>query len=364
MKIVTIIGARPQFIKAATVSRLIKSNYPKIEEVIVHTGQHYDENMSAVFFDELCIPQPSINLDIGSSLHGEQTGKMMCALERVLINESPDWVLIYGDTNSTLAGALVSSKLNIAVAHVEAGLRSFNRGMPEEINRIVADQLSTLLFCPSSTAVHNLEREGICKGVQNVGDVMCDSIYFNRDLSDKKSNILSEMDLTDNPYCLLTIHRAENTDKKYRFHRICESLKSLPLPVVWPVHPRARKLLSDDFLGRDQNVKLIDPVSYLDMIALEKHAQLILTDSGGVQKEAYWLGVPCLTLRKETEWTELVAMGVNRLVDVDKDNIVVKVKTALSASENICFDVGRKIYGDGFSANRIIQSILEHKMPA
>lgn len=323
MKIVTIIGARPQFIKAAAVSRAIAAHNRVtpisscVNEVIVHTGQHYDEGMSAIFFRELEIPEPAYNLGIGSGPHGQQTGNMLSAIEKVLLAEQPDWVLVYGDTNSTLAGALAAAKLHIPIAHVEAGLRSYNRRMPEEINRIVADQLSTLLLCPSQIAVHNLELEGIKKGVVITGDVMADSLHFSATTVTAHSDILNRLELQPQAYLLATVHRAENTDGSRRLGNILSGFAALNETVIFPVHPRTRKFLNENDYRIPENVRLIDPVGYFDIIALEKSARMLLTDSGGMQKEAYWLKVPCITLRDETEWVETVETGWNVLTGAD-----------------------------------------------
>ncbi len=316
MKIVTVIGARPQFIKAAVVSRLL-AGLPAVEELLVHTGQHYDESMSDIFFEELGIPQPAFHLGVGSGSHGAQTGRMLEAIEKVLLDVRPQAMLVYGDTNSTLAGALAAAKLHVPVAHVEAGLRSFNRRMPEEINRVMADHLSRWLFAPTSTAVENLRREGIAAdAVAQVGDVMYDAaLYYGRRASEDS---LDNLGLRPRDYVLATIHRAENTDVPARLTALVEALRRIAaeIPVVLPVHPRTRAALARLRLPLDSTpgLRLLDPLGYLDMVALEKHARVIATDSGGVQKEAFFHRVPCVTLRDETEWTELVSMGWNRLV--------------------------------------------------
>ena len=359
MKMITIVGARPQFIKAAAISRVIKNNYvDKIEEVIVHTGQHYDDNMSKVFFEELDIPRPKYNLEISGGHHGEMTGRMLEALESVLLDEKPDWVLIYGDTNSTLAGALAASKLHIPVAHVEAGLRSFNMQMPEEINRILSDRVSTLLFCPTKTAVSNLKAEGLVKGVYDVGDVMYDVALYYKEHASKKSNILNQLNLKVSGYVLATCHRAENTDHPEKLKEILSALAKLAedLPVIFPIHPRTRKLIND--YGLNGHLKLInatDPLSFIDMIALEQSSHLIITDSGGVQKEAYFYGVPCLTTRNETEWVETVDSGWNTLVGSDF-NAIMKGFTQLNQPV-----IKAPCYGNGTSAESIIKIILEIK---
>lgn len=321
MKIVSIVGARPQFIKLAPLSRELRNS--GFNEVIVHTGQHYDENMSDLFFEELEIPKPNYNLGIGSGSHGEQTGKMLIALEEVILKENPDLIIVYGDTNSTLAGALCASKLHIKLAHVEAGLRSFNKRMPEEINRIVADHLSNILFVPTQTALENLKREGIIEGVYLVGDLMFDALMHFSKISETKSKILEILNLTPKSYYLATIHRAENTDNYDRLKSILESLGELDNLVIFPIHPRTKNRIRDynlEYLL--EKLLVIDPVGYLDMIQLERHAKIILTDSGGVQKEAFWLRVPCITLRDETEWTETIKYNWNRLVGADRNKII------------------------------------------
>ncbi|MBI3821362.1 MAG: UDP-N-acetylglucosamine 2-epimerase (non-hydrolyzing) [Planctomycetes bacterium] len=316
MKIVTVVGARPQFIKAAVVSRWLRQT-PDCKEILVHTGQHYDENMSDVFFQELEIPTPAYHLGVGSGGHGAQTGRMLEAIEEVLRETKPDKMLIYGDTNSTLAGALAAAKLHVPVAHVEAGLRSFNRKMPEEINRVVSDHLSTWLFAPTEAAVTNLQNEGITGAkVALVGDVMYDAaIYYG---TRTRADTLGKLGLQSKHYVLATIHRAENTDAQTRLRDVFGGLNAIAdeLPVVLPLHPRTRAALTrDNLLERcNPNLRLLDPLGYLDMVMLEKHASVIATDSGGVQKEAFFHRVPCVTLRDETEWVELVELGWNRLV--------------------------------------------------
>jgi len=315
-KILSVVGARPQFIKAAAVSRALRSTRG-VREVLVHTGQHYDPGMSSVFFRELGIPRPDRNLGIGSGSHGAQTGRMLEALERTIARESPDWVLVYGDTNSTLAGALAAAKMKFSVAHVEAGLRSFNRAMPEEINRVVADHVSDLLFAPTRAAVVNLRQEGIARHkILRVGDVMYDAALHYGEKAARVSKVLRNLALGDQDYVLATIHRAENTDDPRRLHAIFDALHRLSndIAVVVPVHPRTRKALASSGWLAGRKLRLIDPVGYLDMAMLEKHARLIATDSGGVQKEAFFYRVPCATLRTETEWEELVESGWNRLV--------------------------------------------------
>lgn len=319
MRICTIVGARPQFIKAAAVSRALAE--AGVEEVLVHTGQHYDPEMSQIFFEELGIPQPTANLHIGSGSHADQTGAMMISLERFLLDQPRfAWVLIYGDTNSTLAGALVAAKLQIPLAHVEAGLRSFNRRMPEEINRIVADRLSNLLFCPTQTAVENLRKEGITEGVYQTGDVMLDATRFFGEQCSTYAPLSSLTDHEPGTYALATIHRAENTDDPVRLKGILEGLGRLNTPVLLPLHPRTRSRLKEVILPR--NVEVREPASYLAMLSFVRHARRVFTDSGGLQKEAYWLGTPCITLRGETEWVETLENDWNQLVGSDPDAIV------------------------------------------
>lgn len=361
IKIVTIVGARPQFIKAAAVSRVVRNEFPEhVAEVLVHTGQHYDENMSQVFFDELDIPHPKYNLEISGGLHGAMTGRMLEAVEKVLLEEQPDWVLIYGDTNSTLAGALAAAKLHIPVAHVEAGLRSYNMRMPEEVNRIVADRLSTLLFCPTETAVANLAKEGISGGVENVGDVMYDVALFYRERARKQSAALASLGLAEGAFALATCHRAENTDDPNRLGEIVAALAEISahLPVVLPLHPRTRKLLADSGLDKKLgNVKVVDPVPFLDMVALEQAAQVILTDSGGVQKEAFFYGVPCITMRDETEWVETVDLGWNRLVGASATAIGNAFNDSVRGQLQT---LPKSPYGDGNAARGIVSSIVRN----
>ncbi len=363
MKILTIVGARPQFIKAAAVSRKLQAE-SRIQEVLIHTGQHYDENMSDVFFQELEIPKPHYHLDIGSHGHGVQTGRMLEAIEQVLLKESPDWVLVYGDTNSTLAGAIAAVKLHIPVAHVEAGLRSFNRRMPEEINRVLTDHAADLLFAPTTVAVENLHQEGIAQAkIHLVGDVMYDAAIDYGLKAEQVSPILQHLDVTPQKYILATIHRAENTDDPKRLWAIFTGLKAISqkIPVVVPLHPRTRSALSRTGLWEDvnQSLKLIQPVGYLDMVMLEKNAKLIATDSGGVQKEAFFYGVPCITLREETEWLELVQLGWNRLLPpLDSSDVVRGISDALLGVNNT--DVPNDLYGRGLAVSRIIQLLMNN----
>lgn len=360
IKIVTIVGARPQFIKAAAVSRAISNHYAnKIEEVLVHTGQHYDENMSKVFFEELDIPNPKYNLEISGGQHGAMTGRMLEAVEKVLLDEKPDWVLVYGDTNSTLAGALAAAKLHIPVAHVEAGLRSFNMRMPEEVNRILADRVSSLLFCPTETAVGNLKAEGVTKGIHNVGDVMFDVAMFYRDRAKQQSTILGDLKLKERSFALATCHRAENTDDPNRLGEIVSAFAEIAanLPVVLPLHPRTRKLIDDYGLKHHLDaVKVVEPLSFLDMVALEQAAKVILTDSGGVQKEAFFYGVPCLTMRDETEWVETTACNANVLVGANRVAAMgwlTKLQTG-----QWCPDYTASPYGEGKAAENILQTLV------
>lgn len=362
MKIATIVGARPQFVKAATVSRAVKELQAQgkdIEEFLIHTGQHYDHNMSEVFFKEMEIPAPRYNLGIGACKQGAMTGRMMESIEEVLNRERPDWVLIYGDTNSTLAGAIVAAKLHIPVAHVEAGLRSFNRRMPEEINRILADHCSEVLFTPTETATQRLITEGISSNkIRQVGDVMFDATLHYRDKSDANSSILKMLSLTPKKFVLATIHRAENTDDPHRLREIFAGLNEIAKEstVVLPIHPRTRKALEQAAIYADgnSNMIIIDPVSYLDMIQLECNAQLIMTDSGGVQKEAFFFHVPCITLRTETEWMELVTNGYNRLVALERNAIVKAWRD--STHDGINWNL--PLYGKGNAAHEILNTLL------
>jgi UDP-GlcNAc3NAcA epimerase len=353
-KIMTVVGARPQFIKAAVVSRLIRSGRD-FTEILVHTGQHYDDNMSSVFFDELAIPKPDHFLGIGSGSHGDQTGRMLASLERVCLEAKPDWMLVYGDTNSTLAGALAAAKLQVPVAHVEAGLRSYNRGMPEEINRVVTDHLSTVLFAPTAASIANLEREGIdSKKISVVGDVMYDAVTFYSGRAESSSRILAEHALDKGQYVLATIHRAENTDDPKTLSSIVRGLNAVAesIAVVFPMHPRTRNSLQRAGASGDlsRNVKVIPPVGYLDMIKLERNAALIATDSGGVQKEAFFQRVPCVTLRGETEWVELVDLGWNFLVCAqDSGAIAQAVKQRLGTRGKDAAP-----YGEGDAGARIL----------
>ncbi|KRU25560.1 UDP-N-acetylglucosamine 2-epimerase [Clostridium sporogenes] len=348
MKILTVVGARPQFIKAAAVSNIIRKEH---EEILVHTGQHYDENMSKVFFEELQIPKPDYNLEIGSGNHGEQTGKMLIDLEKIYLKEKPDLVLVYGDTNSTLAGSLCASKLLIPVAHVEAGLRSFNMNMPEEQNRILTDHISKLLFVPTVTAEDNLHNEGINQQVHNVGDVMFDAVLHFKKLAEEKESILNKISIKSGEYILTTIHRAENTNDINRLKNIIEALNESGKRIVLPLHPRTKKYIEDYNLQFGNNVKLIEPVGYLDMITLEMNSQKIVTDSGGVQKEAFFMKKPCITMRDETEWVETVKSGWNIVVGTDKNKIL---NSILNFQPN---GYQKSIFGDGKASYKILDII-------
>lgn len=349
MKLLTVIGARPQFIKAATVSRQVAVR-GDIHEVIVHTGQHFDANMSDIFFDELAIPRPDHHLGIGGGSHGAMTGRQLEAIESVLLSEKPDWVLVYGDTNSTLAGALAAAKLHIPVAHVEAGLRSFNRRMPEEINRILTDHVSTLLFAPTQTAWDNLRAEGVKEpAIRLIGDVMYDAALFYRDRARPPEGV-EGLDVGPGGYVLATIHRAENTDDPARLAAILNGLAASGLPVVLPLHPRTRQTLDRLGIPLPECIHVIAPVGYLEMVWLEMNCRIVATDSGGVQKEAYFHGRPCVTLRDETEWVELVETGWNTLAGADADRIAEALRRAAPgpAAENL--------YGTGDAA----RSVLDH----
>jgi UDP-N-acetylglucosamine 2-epimerase len=377
MKMVTIVGARPQFIKAAAVTRAIQRynkrcpSKQKLQEILVHTGQHYDYLMDKVFFEELELPKPDYHLGVGSGSHARQTGIMLEKIEAVLQKEKPEVVMVYGDTNSTLSGALAAAKLNIPVAHVEAGLRSYNRTMPEEINRLLTDHLSAFLFCPTDQAVRNLFKEGIKEGgtrkVKNVGDVMYDSILYYSKIAEKKSTILHGLNLVNpqsairNPqYYLATLHRAENTDDPKRLKSILRALNEIGenTPIVLPLHPRTKKMMKVHHLFSEfKNIKWIDPVSYLDMLQLEKKAKAILTDSGGIQKEAYWLKVPCFTLREETEWVETVKSGWNVLVGTGMKRIVKEVSHTERRRKYL---KGDKVFGDGKASQKIVRILIRH----
>lgn len=359
LKIVTVVGARPQFIKAAAVSRARAEGFAdSLEEVLLHTGQHFDQNMSQVFFDELGIPEPAHNLEISGGSHGAMTGRMLEAIERVLEDEKPDWVLVYGDTNSTLAGALAAVKLHIPVAHVEAGLRSFNMRMPEEVNRILSDRISTLLFCPTELACRNLSAEGISKGVELVGDVMYDVALHAARLARERSTALHRLGVEPGRFVLATCHRAENTDDEGRLTQILEGLARIAReePVILALHPRTRQIIDRGGLGtRLGRVTIVDPLPFFDMVALEQAARVIVTDSGGVQKEAFFYGVPCVTMRDETEWVETIELAANELVGASASHLIDAVHRARPVAKRS----GSGPYGDGRAAHRIITSILK-----
>jgi len=358
MKIVSIVGARPQFVKAAVVSRAIRAM--GVEEILVHTGQHYDDNMSQIFFRELEIAPPDYDLGIGSGSHGAQTGRMLHAIEEKLLYLEPDWVLIFGDTNSTLAGAVAASKLQMKTAHVEAGLRSFNRRMPEEVNRVVADHLSDLLFCPTESAVKNLVKEGVEEQkIKLVGDVMYDAALFYAEKAETQSTSLKTLNLTPKKFILATIHRAENTDDIKRLKVIFESLAEISreLTIVLPLHPRTEKVVreSRELTQLASSLTVIPPVGYLDMVNLEKNAALIVTDSGGVQKEAFFHQVPCVTIRDQTEWVELIDLGWNRLVrPTETEQIVRALRRAIGSRGRM-----GEPYGDGKTGHKIAHLLVE-----
>lgn len=351
MKILTILGARPQFIKAGSVSREL-SKYKQIKEIIVHTGQHYDVNMSTIFFDEMKLPKPDYFLGIGGKSHGAMTGQMLEKIEDIVLRESPDWILVYGDTNSTLAGALVASKLHIKLAHIEAGLRSFNMQMPEEINRIITDRISNVLFYPTDTALENLLNEGFgnydCKLIKS-GDVMHDGIIFYEKLAKKPDIKLNQK------YILVTIHRAENTNDTIKLKQLIEILNEInnDVQVVLPIHPRTKKIIKDNSI--DVKFTMINPVGYLNMIWLIKNSKFIMTDSGGLQKESYFLHKPCIVLRDETEWVELVENNFNILTGVSRKKII----NAISNIDDVNRDYGMNFYGNGTASETIVKELLK-----
>ena len=378
MKIVTIIGARPQIIKAAALSRAIRNHYSdKIQEIIVHTGQHYDENMSQVFFDELAIPRPDYNLNVGSASHGAQTARMIEGIEALLIKENPDYLVLYGDTNSTLAGALAAAKIHLPIAHIESGLRSFRKDMPEEINRVVSDHCSTLLFTPTLVGFNNLKREGFPIGnegpysidnpkVYHCGDIMYDNSMYFSTMAETKTDIIVRLKLEGKPFALATIHRDSNTDNPDRFNAIFKAILKMSdeCPIVLPMHPRTSKLiktnleegLQENILGAP-NIHVIPPVSFLEMIALERNAKLVVTDSGGVQKEAYFFKKPCIVLRPETEWTEILETGNNVLTDADEARITEAWRRFMECPPSNF----PEIFGDGHAAEFILERLLENR---
>lgn len=381
LKIITVIGARPQIIKAAALSRAIRNHFKdQIREVIVHTGQHYDEKMSQVFIDELGIPAPNYNLNIGSGSHGRQTGRMIEQLEEVLLEEMPDYVIIYGDTNSTLAASVAASKIHIPIVHIEAGLRSFNKSMPEEINRIMCDHVSTLLFSPTKTGYNNLLNEGFSEtshkpfnadnpGIFHCGDVMYDNSLYFKNIAHRESKILDEYNLKANEFILGTIHRNNNTDEPSRLNSIIGALLRVvndsKLPLVLPLHPRTSKAIETNLdkellnqLETNSNIKILPPVSFLDMIMLESNCKLVLTDSGGVQKEAFFFEKPCIILRSETEWREIVDAGTGIVTDADEEKIMDAFNHFNRPDVKLEFP---EIFGDGFAAEFICEKLLDNE---
>jgi len=351
MRILSIVGARPEFIQSAPVSKALRNQH---QEILVHTGQHYDYLMSQTFFDEIGIPTPDYNLEVGSGSHAKQTAEILVRLEDVMLKEQPGLVIIRGDTNSTLAGALAASKLHIPIAHIEAGERSFDRRMPEEINRLAADRLSDLFFCVSQTAVQHLRGEGIRDSVHWVGDVMLDAMLANLPLAREKSSILGRLGIASKKYALVTIHRAANTDDPGRLRKILSALSRVEDEVIFPVHPRTRGVIEKLEVEVGERVRMIEPVGYYDMVVLEENARLIATDSGGVQREAYFLKAPCLTLRDETEWTETVEAGWNRLVGADEQAILSAWRSFNPP------DVQSPIFGDGTASEKILQIVSSY----
>lgn len=353
LKVMSVIGARPQFVKAAVVSQALKAQ--NIQEILVHTGQHFDANMSDVFFKDLDLPTPDHNLDIHSLGHGAMTGRMMEALETLMLAEKPDWLLVYGDTNSTLAGALVAAKLHIPIAHVEAGLRSYNRAMPEEVNRLLTDQLSELLFVPTPLAIDCLEKEGITQGVHLIGDVMMDAVLTYQVKAEKCSTVLADQRLRPDGYYLATVHRPGNTDNSDKLRAILDAFGELDAPVVLPLHPRTQGRIKEFSLENQlahPNIRRIPPANYLDMLMLEKHCRGVVTDSGGIQKEAYLCRRPCFTLRPETEWKETVEAGWNQLVTAEE---LVGAIAAFTPP-----DTWPNLYGDGNAATQVAKLLLTH----
>lgn len=351
MNITTIVGARPQFIKSAPVSGILEKRGHR--EYVVHTGQHYDYNMSQIFYEELHIPKPSINLSIGSGPHGYQIAQMLIGIEEVLLKQRPEIVLVYGDTNSTLAGALAATKLRIPLAHIEAGLRSFNKYMPEEQNRVLTDHCADVLFCPTQTAVENLRLENIVDGVHQVGDTMYDAVLQFSTMAKEKATLLTKLGVLPKQYLLATVHRAENTDDPTKLKEILTAFAEICEPIIFPIHPRTYKTLTNLGLQISNNIQLIEPVGYLDMLSLESNARIILTDSGGIQKEAYFFSVPCITLRSETEWVETVNAGWNTIAGTNSELIVKAVTSFRAPNESRKF-----LYGSGTASESIVD-ILE-----
>lgn len=365
MKVMLVVGARPQFVKAAVVCRAMRAT-PGVEGILVHTGQHYNENMSEIFFEELEIPKPDYNLGVGSGLHGAQTGRMMEALEQTMLKEQPDWVLVEGDTNSTIAGALAAVKLHIPLGHIESGLRSFNRQMPEEVNRIVTDHVSDLLFPPTTVAIEHLRHEGLPEDkIFLVGDVLYDAALYYGAKAERESKILDRLELRGRDYILATVHRAENTDDPANLRGIFGGLFEIAteIPVVIPLHPRTRGRLEREHMLQEveSRLRVIEPVGYLDMIMLEKNARVIAIDSGGIQKEAFFYRVPCVTLRTETEWVETVELGWNRLAP-ELDNPASVAQTIRAALTAPCGSEATP-YGTGNASELIIQCLIEHTPP-
>jgi UDP-GlcNAc3NAcA epimerase len=379
IKIVTIIGARPQIIKAAALSRAIRNKFAnQLKEVIVHTGQHYDANMSAVFFEELQIPQPNYNLNVGSGSHGKQTAKMIEGIEEILINEKPNAIVLYGDTNSTLAGGIAASKLNVPVVHIEAGLRSFNKAMPEEVNRIMCDHVSTLLFSPTKTGFANLIKEGFNPDakaphhadnpkIYQCGDVMYDNSLYFSEVAEQKTDVLTRLGLQKNAFVLATIHRNNNTDEPQRLNALFEAMHQISsthqLKIVLPLHPRTAKLLEQNLsadlyrqIKGNTNFVITQPASFLEMIALEKNCRLVMTDSGGVQKEAFYFEKPCVIFRPETEWVELVECGTAIIADAETERII-SAFNALTAKSGLTYP---KLYGDGKAAEFICEEMIKN----
>jgi UDP-N-acetylglucosamine 2-epimerase len=353
VKVLTVVGARPQFIKAAPVSRALRA--AGHTEFLAHTGQHYDRQMSRVFFEEMQLPEPNVNLEVGSGSHGWQTGQMLMGLEMTMQQQRPDGVLVYGDTNSTIAAALSACKLQLPIAHVEAGLRSFNRAMPEEHNRVLTDHCSDQLFCPTQTAVENLAREGVTKGVHLVGDTMFDAVLQFAEVARQRSVILNQLGVEPKRYLLATLHRPYNTDAPESLRHILDAFAATDETVIFPVHPRTRgkiEELAQTTGASAANVKMIEPVGYLDMLALEQHARLILTDSGGMQKEAYFFSVPCVTLRPETEWVETVEAGWNIIAGAEREQILHAVKERSWPKTE-----PPRVFGDGHAAEKIVEHL-------
>jgi UDP-GlcNAc3NAcA epimerase len=378
MKLITIIGARPQIIKAAALSRAIRDSHHTVNEIIVHTGQHYDPNMSDVFFREMGIPEPNYNLAVGSGSHGKQTANMISGIENLLEIEKPDWLVVYGDTNSTLAGAIAASKIHVPIAHIEAGLRSYNKSMPEEINRILCDHVSTLLFSPTPTGFNNLIKEGFKKniapytadnpGIFQCGDLMYDNSLYFAEIADNQTNISERLKLDKEPFILVTIHRNNNTDDAIRLNRLFESLTKIStekkIRIILPVHPRTQKMI-DQLLDeknkehlKNNVIEIIPPASFFDMIVLEKKSMMVITDSGGVQKEAYFFNKPCIILRPETEWVELVENGTAAICDADPEKINSAFNYYYNNQKKLEFP---PIFGDGSAAQFILETLWENK---